>query len=251
MLKTLIEALILKLSEALQPRGGEETAMRTIVHPGAREVRVGGRKLAGTLRVPDDAFALVVFAHGSGSSRTSPRNVMVAEALNQAGLATLLFDLLEPREEAADSRAKVFDIPLLADRIVDAVCWVDEHPALRQLPVGLFGASTGAAAALMAAAKMPRIGAIVSRGGRPDLASAVLDAVTAPTLLIVGGRDGGVVQLNREAFAGLTCMKALDIIPGATHLFPEPGAMGSVVILATAWFSRHLRNREDRHAAPI
>jgi dienelactone hydrolase len=186
-----------------------------------------------------DAFALVAFAHGSGSSRLSPRNREVADALTGQGIATLLFDLLTPAEEA--NRANVFDIPLLADRLVDAVRWLEAQPSLAKLPLGLFGASTGAAAALVATAKLPhRVGAVVSRGGRPDLAGAALEAVRAPTLLIVGGVDFGVIELNEQALARLQGEKALEIVPGASHLFPEPGAMEAVIGHAARWFERYL-----------
>ncbi|MGB8896498.1 MAG: alpha/beta family hydrolase [Pseudolabrys sp.] len=204
-----------------------------------REVVIGGLQLSGNLRVPAAATALVIFAHGSGSSRFSPRNMAVAEALNERGMGTLLFDLLTPDEE--QDRANVFDIPLLAERLIKVVQWIDRQPELAHLQFGLFGASTGAAAALMAAAKLgSRIGAVVSRGGRPDLAGAALEMVTAPTLLIVGGFDGAVIELNEQAFARLVAAKSLEIIPGATHLFPEPGAMEAVIVLATRWFSTHL-----------
>jgi putative phosphoribosyl transferase len=204
-----------------------------------REVRIPPIGLAGTLTVPKAAFSLVVFAHGSGSSRLSPRNRAVASALNAHGIATLLFDLLTAAEEA--DRANVFDIPLLADRLVDAVRWLGEERSVAKLPLGLFGASTGAAAALVAAAKLPgRIGAVVSRGGRPDLAGEALDAVRAPTLLIVGGADWGVIELNEQALAQLQEPKALEIVPGASHLFPEPGALEAVIGHAALWFERHL-----------
>lgn len=207
-----------------------------------REISVAPLDLPGTLCVPQDAFALIVFAHGSGSSRLSPRNVMVAEALNRAGLATLLFDLLHPAEEAAHNRAKVFDIPLLAERLAAAVRWIDRTTNLSAKPLGLFGASTGAAAALVAAAQLgERVGAVVSRGGRPDLAGDALARVQAATLLIVGGADHGVIELNESAFARLKCLKVLRIVPGATHLFPEPGAMEQVIALASGWFEQHLR----------
>jgi dienelactone hydrolase len=184
-----------------------------------------------------------VFAHGSGSSRLSPRNSAVAGALNAQGMATLLFDLLTPDEER--DRANVFDIALLADRLVDAVQWIDRQSDLASLPLGLFGASTGAAAALVAAARLgSRVGAVVSRGGRPDLAGAALDQVTAPTLLIVGGLDGVVIELNELAHARLQTEKALEIVPGATHLFPEPGALDEVIALAAHWFVAHLVARE-------
>jgi len=195
--------------------------------------------LPGTLDVPRNAYALVVFAHGSGSSRLSPRNRAVASALNGRGIATLLFDLLTPAEEA--NRRNVFNIPLLADRLVDAVDWLDKQPDLARLPLGLFGASTGAAAALVAAANLPhRVGAVVSRGGRPDLAGDSLDRVRAPTLLIVGGADVGVTELNEQALLRLPGRKALEIVPNASHLFPEPGALEAVVDHAARWFERYL-----------
>jgi pimeloyl-ACP methyl ester carboxylesterase len=196
--------------------------------------------LPGTLCVPDSSRGLVAFAHGSGSSRFSPRNTAVAKALNHCGFATLLFDLLTPQEE--QDRSNVFDIPMLGDRLADAINWLDSQgPALAALPVGLFGASTGAAAALVAAARLPaRIAAVVSRGGRPDLAGEALALVRAPTLLIVGGADFGVIELNEEALARLPGPKALTLVPGATHLFPEPGAMESVIEHAVRWFERYL-----------
>jgi len=204
-----------------------------------REVVIDPLRLAGDLRIPADATALVVFAHGSGSSRLSPRNTAVARTLNQQGIATLLFDLLTHDEEL--DRANVFDIPLLAERLIDVVGWIDEQPDLARLHLGFFGASTGAAAALVAAATLgARVGAVVSRGGRPDLADMALDHVTAPTLLIVGGRDTGVIELNESAYARLRCRKSIEIVPGATHLFPEPGAMETVITLAGHWFKTHL-----------
>jgi pimeloyl-ACP methyl ester carboxylesterase len=197
--------------------------------------------LAGTLNAPKQPIGLVVFAHGSGSSRHSPRNTAVARALNGHGFATLLFDLLTAQEES--DRANVFDIPLLAERLVEVVEWLDgQGPLIADLPVGLFGASTGAAAALVAAARLPeRIRAVVSRGGRPDLAGDALPMVQAPTLLIVGGADFQVIELNEEALGRLRVPKALEIVEGATHLFPEPGAMDAVIKHAAQWFERHLR----------
>jgi putative phosphoribosyl transferase len=207
-----------------------------------REMTIGPLRLKGDLRVPRGASALVIFAHGSGSSRFSPRTRVVAEAFNSRGIATLLFDLLTPQEEA--DRANVFDIVLLAGRLIDVVEWAGGEPDLVALPVGLFGASTGAAAALMAAAELgPRIGAVVSRGGRPDLAGAALASVTAPTLLIVGGNDDVVITLNEQAYAQLKTQKSLEIVPGASHLFPEAGAMQAVIALATRWFADHLAPR--------
>lgn len=206
----------------------------------AREVAIPPLDLAGTLVVPTAASGLVVFAHGSGSSRFSPRNTAVARALNRRGFGTLLFDLLTKSEEA--DRANVFDISLLAERLVDVVQWLgrQEH-VIASLPLGLFGASTGAAAALVAAARLPeRIGAVVSRGGRPDLAGDALPMVSAPTLLIVGGEDVGVIELNEAALGQLRTPKALQIVEGATHLFPEPGAMNAVIDHASRWFDRYL-----------
>ena len=204
-----------------------------------REVSIPPYGLAGILRLPPGANCLVVFAHGSGSSRLSPRNNAVAEALGAHAIGTLLFDLLTPAEEA--DRRNVFDIPLLAGRLADAVGWVEKEPELARLPLGLFGASTGAAAALVAAARLGgRIGAVVSRGGRPDLAGESLDTVGAPTLLIVGGADYGVIELNEAALKRLKGVKSLEIIPGATHLFEEPGALEMVVEHAARWFERCL-----------
>jgi len=201
-------------------------------------VRTGGLQLPGHLTVPPDAGGLVLFAHGSGSSRHSPRNRLVADRLHEGGVATLLFDLLSP-EEALD-RANVFDVELLAVRLLVATRWVRRHPACTGLPVGYFGASTGAAAALWAAAEEPTIGAVVSRGGRPDLASSRLEAVRAPTLLIVGGADTVVLRLNEEASARLRCEHRLAVVRDATHLFEEPGALEAAADLARGWFVDHL-----------
>ncbi len=210
-----------------------------------RDVAIGALALPGNLTLPANASALVLFAHGSGSSRLSPRNRAVASALNRQGIATLLFDLLSSDEEL--DRSNVFDIALLAERLIAAVQWVDSQAELARLPLGLFGASTGAAAALVAAAKLgSRVGAVVSRGGRPDLAAAVLDRVTAPTLLIVGGLDDVVIDLNEQAYARLRVAKALEIVPDATHLFPEPGALERVMALAADWFTVHLAAHADR-----
>lgn len=202
-------------------------------------VRIPPIGLPGTLRIPAGAAALIVFAHGSGSSRLSPRNMAVAETLNERGMATLLFDLLTPDEET--DRANVFDIPLLAQRVVDAVEWIGGEPLAQNLRLGLFGASTGAAAALVASARLgDRVGAIVSRGGRPDLAGGVLDRIRTPVLLIVGGVDYDVVGLNEQALARLGGPKALETVPGASHLFPEPGAIEAVIDHAARWFARYL-----------
>jgi len=214
-----------------------------------RDVRIPPIGLSGTLRIPTAAHAIIAFAHGSGSSRLSPRNVAVANALNTQGIATLLFDLLTPAEES--NRVNVFDISLLADRLIDAVRWLERDPLVSNLPLGLFGASTGAAAALVVAAKLPdRIGAVVSRGGRPDLAGDSLKMVRAPTLLIVGGVDFGVIELNEEAFAKLQGPKALEIVPGASHLFPEPGALEAVIGHAAHWFERYLGRKPPERADP-
>jgi putative phosphoribosyl transferase len=198
-----------------------------------------GLRLDGDLRLPEGARGLVLFAHGSGSGRLSPRNREVAAALNRAGLATLLFDLLT--DEEAEDRAKVFDIGLLAERLVAVTRWAAGEPSLSGLPLGYFGASTGAAAALLAAARLGgEIGAVVSRGGRPDLAGASLEGVASPTLLIVGGADWQVLELNEEAARLLRCEREVAIVPGATHLFEEPGALERVAALARDWFLRHL-----------
>jgi putative phosphoribosyl transferase len=204
----------------------------------AKEIEILPRRLPGRLTVPEAATGIVVFAHGSGSSRLSPRNQHVARGLNEAQLATLLFDLLLPEE--AEDRRNVFDIPLLATRLEEALDWLAEGP-LARLPVGLFGASTGAAAALIAAAERPaKVAAVVSRGGRPDLAAGALAAVKAPTLLIVGGYDDVVIELNEGALQMLECEKRMEIVPGATHLFEEPGTLDTVIELAADWFVRFL-----------
>jgi dienelactone hydrolase len=202
-------------------------------------VNIGPLGLEGTLSSPRQARGLIIFAHGSGSSRHSPRNIYVAQQLQRAGFATLLFDLLTELESA--DRTFVFDIPLLSSRVVRALKWAQEEEGARHLRLGLFGASTGGAAAIVAAARKPEsVAAVVSRGGRPDLAATSLPKVKAPTLLIVGGEDEPVLSLNRNAFAELTCVKQLDVVPGATHLFEEPGALDRVVESAATWFGRHL-----------
>jgi fermentation-respiration switch protein FrsA (DUF1100 family) len=209
----------------------------------AGEIKIAPIGIAGTLAIPAKARSLVVFAHGSGSSRFSPRNRAVAEALNERGIATLLMDLLTPEEEA--DRANVFDIHLLAGRLIDAVRWLGDEEETRGLALGFFGASTGAAAALLAAAQLgARVGAIVSRGGRPDLAGEALDRTVTPTLFIVGGADFGVIELNEDAYGRLKGPKALAIVPGATHLFPEPGALEAVIEHAAAWFKTYLQAGE-------
>jgi len=206
----------------------------------------GDAVLAGDLTIPPEASGVVVFAHGSGSGRHSPRNRAVAAVLQQAGLATLLMDLLTESEEAVDARSGHlrFDIDLLARRLVGAAGWVADQPATAGLPVGYFGASTGGGAALVAAAERPQgVGAVVSRGGRPDLAGPALARVVTPTLLIVGGEDRVVLDLNRSALARIPAEKRLEVVAGATHLFEEPGALERVAALAAEWFTRHLRPR--------
>jgi putative phosphoribosyl transferase len=211
--------------------------------PEERRVRipVDGGELGGSLVLPMEAAAIVLFAHGAGSSRLSPRNRYVAEVIQGAGIGTLLFDLL--MESEAEDRANVFDIGLLASRLIQATSWLLENPRTGGLRVGYFGASTGAAAALTAAARIPEtIAAVVSRGGRPDLALRDLGRVRAPTLLIVGGADEEVLELNRIALEHLDTEKELVVVPGATHLFEETGALEEVANFATDWFSRHLAN---------
>jgi dienelactone hydrolase len=215
-----------------------QTVEETLVH-----VSAGSVTLDGNLSLPEESRAIVLFAHGSGSSRHSSRNRYVARVLNEAKLATLLIDLLTLDEEVIDARTAQlrFDIELLAERLVGATDWLTRFPDTKHLRIGYFGASTGAAAALVAAAVRPDVvSAVVSRGGRPDLAGAALMHVRAPTLLIVGGNDGQVIQLNRAALAELRCEKQLMIVPGATHLFEEPGALDEVARLARDWFHRHL-----------
>lgn len=206
-----------------------------------RDIRVTPLRLAGSLALPAGPLGLVVFAHGSGSSRLSPRNRMVAERLNRDGIATLLFDLLT--EEEGKDRRNVFDIALLAERLAGATDWARAEPLLRALSIGYFGASTGAAAAIAAAASRPRdIAAVVSRGGRPDLASDdALRALQAPTLLLVGALDGDVLRLNRLAQSKMTCPSQLEVVPGATHLFEEKGALERAADLASDWFQSHFR----------
>lgn len=202
-----------------------------------------GKWLEGELVIPSTATGLVIFAHGSGSSRHSPRNKFVAEIIQKAGLGTLLCDLLTRDEEAIDvhTRHLRFDIGLLGRRLVEGVRWIMSREETKSMKVGFFGASTGGAAALVAAARLPeQVAAVVSRGGRPDLAGSSLRNVKAPVLLIVGGLDHNVVELNRQAYAQLACEKELRIVPGATHLFEEPGTLETVGQLAAAWFSRYL-----------
>jgi len=210
-----------------------------------REVRVsaGPVTLEGSLGIPNSAGGVVLFAHGSGSGRHSPRNRYVARVLREVNLATLLIDLLTEDEEEVDLRTTRlrFDIGLLARRLLGATDWLVQNPDTEQLRIGYFGASTGAGAALVAAAERPdEVGAIVSRGGRPDLAGDALPLVKAPTLLIVGGNDEPVIGMNEEALARMRAVKRLQIVPGASHLFEEPGALEEVARLATVWFARHL-----------
>ncbi len=222
-----------------QPVSGQDLSVR---------IPAGGVTLDGDLAVPANARGLVVFAHGSGSSRHSPRNRYVARQLQRVGLATLLFDLLTQQEEAIDMRTAElrFDIEFLAKRLVQATDWLMGQKQVEQLEFGYFGASTGAAAALVAAAEAPRqLGAAVSRGGRPDLAGPALSRVQVPTLLIVGGEDTRVIDLNRQAMGQLRCEKRLEIVPGATHLFEEPGALEQVAQLAREWFEAHLGQQAD------
>jgi pimeloyl-ACP methyl ester carboxylesterase len=206
----------------------------------AVSIPAGDVALDGALVVPDGARGIVLFAHGSGSGRKSPRNAFVARALRSAGLGTLLFDLLTPAEDTDYQRR--FEIELLSRRLADGMRFVRDDARTRNLAVGLFGASTGAAAALQVAARFPvQVVAVVSRGGRPDLAGpAALRRVEAPTLLVVGGHDYGVIELNEAALAELRCAKELAVVPGATHLFEEPGTLEEVARLAAAWFVRHL-----------
>ncbi|NKQ54311.1 phosphoribosyltransferase [Amycolatopsis sp. K13G38] len=220
------------------------------IRDGEVAVMAGRVRLAGHLTIPENPLGMVVFAHGSGSSRHSPRNRHVAAALNKARLGTLLFDLLTPREELV--RARVFDIELLADRLVEVTRWLKTQPDAASLTVGYFGASTGAGAALWAAADPAvDIHAVVSRGGRPDLAARRLPYVTAPTLLIVGGQDEIVLDLNQRAQAAMHCDCELAVVPGATHLFPEPGALDEVAALARDWFVRHLSSLTRRFPGAV
>lgn len=206
-------------------------------------ISLGSISLRGTLQLPAESSGLILFVHGSGSSRLSPRNQFVAQIMHEARLGTLLFDLLTPEEETIDlqTRHLRFDIPLLARRLVAVTSWIKNKLETSHLPLGYFGASTGAAAALIAAAELnDEICAVVSRGGRPDLADEALPQVTAPTLLIVGELDEVVIQLNEKVFQQLRCVKQLQIIPGATHLFEEPGTLEEVAHLAATWFQRFL-----------
>lgn len=214
-------------------------------------IQAGAVHMEGMLEMPDDPVGLVLFAHGSGSSRLSPRNNYVAAELRAARMGTLLIDLLTEHEDRHSETR--FDIALLTQRLGSAANWLCRYAITSALPIGLFGASTGAAAALqLAAERGSGIAAVVSRGGRPDLAGVrALDAVRAPTLLIVGGFDDVVIDLNRAAYAALRCEKELAIVPGATHLFEEPGTLEQAAALATAWFARHFPSQPQAHAAPI
>jgi putative phosphoribosyl transferase len=213
-------------------------------------IEAGREVLFGNLNILENATTLVLFAHGSGSSRHSPRNQFVARTLNNAGLATLLFDLLTQEEEAIDMRTREhrFNIALLAERLVHATKWAKQQEQTRDLRAGYFGSSTGGAAALVAAAELPQdVGAVVSRGGRPDLAGEALPKVQAPTLLIVGGNDDVVIELNEQARDRMRCEVKLEIVPGATHLFEEPGALEQVAKLASDWFLLHATGSAGSH----
>lgn len=217
----------------------EVSPMKLAPHEHIVSVMSGSVRLDSILGLPLDPVGIVLFAHGSGSGRLSPRNTFVARRLHEGHLATLLIDLLE--ESEAEDRRNVFDIPLLAERLRGAAQWLGDQPATCELPIGYFGASTGAGAALQAAAREPeRVGAVVSRGGRPDLADVYLPRVKAPTLLIVGGDDEPVIELNQSALVRLRCPKRLEIVPGASHLFEEPGTLEQVATLASAWFQQYL-----------
>ncbi|HEX6317150.1 MAG TPA: alpha/beta family hydrolase [Gemmatimonadaceae bacterium] len=214
-------------------------------HAGSVTIGVNGDAIVGDLVIPSEPRGLVIFAHGSGSSRFSSRNRSVANSLNAAGFATLLLDLLTEREDRVDQETRElrFDIPLLAERVVAAVDWARQDPRAKALHIGLFGASTGAAAALVAAAeRRESVAAVVSRGGRPDLAGALLDRVQAPTLLIVGSADPVVIELNHRAMERLRCVTKLVLVPGATHLFEEPGTLEHVCAFATDWFEEHVHH---------
>ncbi|MBO0797877.1 MAG: dienelactone hydrolase family protein [Blastocatellia bacterium] len=221
----------------------EKKAKQTVALKREVQILTGEATLEGELALPDSARGIVLFAHGSGSSRHSPRNQYVAEIIRSKGVGTLLFDLLTKEEEAIDERTRQlrFDIGLLATRLVEVTDWVKQQDDTAHLRAGYFGASTGGGAALVAAAEIgEEIGAVVSRGGRPDLARAALSRVVSPALLIVGGLDGMVIELNQEAYAKLRCKKSLQIVPGATHLFEEPGKLEEVAQLAADWFQQYL-----------
>lgn len=226
----------------------------TMAHKSAvedrHEVLIGSALLPGELTLPGHAIGIVIFAHGSGSSRYSPRNKHVAQLLNNRGLATLLYDLLSAEEDK--QRENVFNVELLAGRVQEAIAWAGMHPEVASLPIGLFGASTGAAAALIAAAREPRlISAVVCRGGRPDLAGLHLAEVRAPTLMILGAKDPCVIQLNQTASLAMQCTTDLKIIPRATHLFEEEGTLDEVAALAAAWFEKYLQSAMPRISKKI
>ena len=232
------------MTQIIQPEGVRSQSV---------EIVAGRLPLPGELFVPEQARGVVLFVHGSGSSRHSPRNRAVAEELHRGGLATLLFDLLTPQEEEIDIETAQYrlDIPLLSRRVAASTVWLRGMPAVRGLPVGYFGASTGAAASLVAASQLQDVvRAVVSRGGRPDLAGEALISVRAPTLLIVGGRDVAVLDLNEQAYNRLVCKKQLRVVPGATHLFEEPGALDRVARLARGWFRRYLTPVGSAGGAP-
>lgn len=219
------------------------TPERKIFSGGEVQIKIGSALLNGELTIPEKAAGVVLFAHGSGSSRYSPRNQYVARVIRESGVGTLLFDLLTPEEERIDNftREFRFDIDLLACRLIGSTKWLEGHAEASRLCPGYFGSSTGGAAALIAAAELAEnVGAVVSRGGRPDLAGDALHRVKAPTLLIVGGLDGPVITMNKDAYAQLRCVKELTIVPGATHLFEEPGKLEEVASLAAKWFVKHL-----------
>ena len=225
--------------------------MATAIHEEANAIQIpaGQVQLEGDLVIPENAHGIVVFAHGSGSSRFSSRNRFVAGALRETGLATLLMDLLTPREEQVDEYTAHlrFDIKMLAERLVSAAKFIDLDPRTMNLPIGMFGASTGGGAALVAAARVPElIHAVVSRGGRPDLAGDALPHVKCPTLLIVGGDDEPVIGMNADAMRQMTCEVHLEIVPGATHLFEEPGALEKVARLARNFLSKHLQAGKEK-----
>ncbi len=212
-------------------------------HQNEVQILSGEVMISGNLEVPEGATGIVLFAHGSGSSRFSPRNTYVARLMNKEKIATLLIDLLTAEEEAVDEYTGQFrfDIGLLAERLLDATSWLEKNSEAQQLAVGYFGASTGAAAALIAAARLPEeVKAVVSRGGRPDMAESYLPKVKAPTMIIVGGDDREVLELNKQAFVRLCAEKRLEVVPGATHLFEEPGKLEKVAELAIAWFGKFL-----------
>ena len=240
---------LLSSCREIMPEGGDSMPQRgsSPLREQSVDVPAGPVTLKGILAVPRNAVGVVIFAHGSGSGRFSPRNNYVARVLQEGGIATLLIDLLTERE--AEDRRLVFDIDLLTERVLHATAWLSSHPETRGLPIGYFGASTGAAAALKAAAREgSEVAAVVSRGGRPDLAMEQLPQVEAPTLLIVGGEDEPVVELNQTAYALLRCQKRLVIVPGATHLFEEPGALEEVARTARDWFQMYLPQVKKRAA---